>query len=387
MLSSLIKKSGIKKMVKTIHAASTLIGTIIGAGIFGIPYVAMKSGFAVGLIHIILVGILMIILMLYLGEIALRTKQNHHLTGYAEKYLGKKGKIIMLISLVFGIYAAILAYMIGVGESLSYLFFNSSSYTLHFGIIFWIIMSSLCLLGLKVLDQGEFIGVITIIILVIGMAFFFFNKIDISNLTQNPDANYLNYLAPFGVVLFAFLGYTTIPEVKKILEKRKNKMKKSIILANIIAGFIYILFALIVIGVNGEKTPQIATIALGKPFMLLGILTMSTSYLALSVSLIDSLQLDFRQKKSKAWLYTISLPLLLFIILVLTKSASFTKVLGIGGVITGGLTSILILAMIHRAKYLGDRKPEYSMPVSKFLTLILIIIFIIGTIAEIITVI
>ena len=78
---------------KAILAASTLIGTIIGAGIFGIPYVVVKSGFPIGLTHILIIAILTIITMLYLGEIALRTKENCHLAGYAEKYLGKKGKI------------------------------------------------------------------------------------------------------------------------------------------------------------------------------------------------------------------------------------------------------------------------------------------------------
>ena len=371
-------------MAKTLHAITTLIGTIIGAGIFGIPYVVMRSGFPVGLIHIVIIGILMIITMLYLGEIALRTKQNHHLTGYAEKYLGKKGKIIMLLSLIFGIYAAILAYLIGIGESLSYLFFNSANYSLHLGIGFWVLMSLLSLLGLKALEQGEFIGVATIIILVILMAVFFMNRIELSNLTQYPAENPMDYLAPFGVILFAFLGYTTIPEVKRILGNKKSEMKKSIILANILSGIVYVIFAAIVIGIKGQDTPQIATIALGKPFMLLGILTMSTSYLALSIALIDSLQFDFAQRKSKAWLYTILIPLISFIILTLSQSANFTKVLGIGGVITGGLTAILILFMAEKAKYLGDRIPEYSIPISKMLTWFLILIFALGTIAEII---
>ncbi len=371
-------------MAKTLHAITTLIGTIIGAGIFGIPYVVMRSGFPVGLIHIVIIGILMIITMLYLGEIALRTKQNHHLTGYAEKYLGKKGKIIMLLSLIFGIYAAILAYLIGIGESLSYLFFNSANYSLHLGIGFWVLMSLLSLLGLKALEQGEFIGVATIIILVISMAVFFMNRIEPSNLTQYPIENPMDYLAPFGVILFAFLGYTTIPEVKRILGNKKSEMKKSIILANILSGIVYIIFAVMVLGIKGKDTPQIATIALGRPFILLGILTMSTSYLALSIALIDSLQFDFAQRKSKAWLYTILIPLISFIILTLSQSANFTKVLGIGGVITGGLTAILILFMAEKAKYLGDRIPEYSIPISKMLTWLLILIFALGTIAEII---
>lgn len=370
-------------MARTIRATAILIGTIIGAGIFGIPYVVMKAGFSIGLMHILIIAIMMIVTMLYLGEIALRTKQNLHMTGYAEKYLGKKGKIIMLLSLVSGIYAAILAYMIGVGESVSYFISGGSEYTLLLGIGFWLVMSLFSLLGLKALEQGEFIGVAIILVLILSISVFFIGKVDITNLTTTAAQKPLDYLAPFGVILFAFLGYTTIPEVERSLNGHKKEMKRSILLANIICAIVYTLFAAIVIGVNGKNTPELATIVLGKPFILLGILAMSTSYLALSIALIDSLRFDFKQSKLKSWLFTISAPLILFIILIVAKSASFTKVLGVGGVITGGITAVLILLMAEKAKYLGDRRPEYSLPTSKLLTIILIILFAIGTVAEI----
>ena len=372
-------------MRKIIPAVSALMGTIIGAGIFGIPYVIKISGLLIGIILIILISALVLVTMLYLGEIALRTKSNHHLTGYAEKYLGRKGKIIMLMALAFGIYAAILAYIIGVSESLSYLIYNNPAHALFLGISFWLFLSLLSYFGLKALEKGEFIGVSAIFILIISMAIFFINKLNLSNFAQSSSQNILAYLAPFGVILFAFLGYTTIPEVKKILSSHKNKMKSSIILAIFLSALIYILFTIIVIGVNGKNTPQIATVALGKPFMLLGLLTMSTAYLALSISLIDMFHLDFNQPKAKSWFFTISIPLILFIFLSLTNSANFTKVLGISGAVSGGITSILILLMADKAKYLGDRKPEYSIPINKFIIFFLSLIFVIGALVELIT--
>ena len=111
-------------MVKLFSAVAVLMGAIIGAGVLGIPYVIAQSGFKIGLIHLIIIGIIMAILMLYLGEITLRTKKDHQLAGYAEKYLGKKGKIIMAAAFGFGIYASLTAYLIGEGESLAILFIN-----------------------------------------------------------------------------------------------------------------------------------------------------------------------------------------------------------------------------------------------------------------------
>ena len=88
-------------MASKFPAVAVLMGTIIGAGILGIPYAIMQSGFLIGLIHLIVIGAIVLLITLYLGEISLRTAKNHQLTGYAEKYLGKKGKLIMTLSLLF----------------------------------------------------------------------------------------------------------------------------------------------------------------------------------------------------------------------------------------------------------------------------------------------
>lgn len=369
---------------KSILAASTLVGTIIGAGIFGIPYVVSKSGFLVGQTHILIIAILSVITMLYLGEISLRTKENNHMAGYAERYLGKKGRTIMLSALVFGTYSAAIAYLIGIGESLSFLLFSTNSYSLYLGVFFWVIISIISYYGLKALQDGEFIGVSIILILIISMLVFFVNKIDPSNFIQQPLYKIQDYFIPFGVVLFAFLGYTTIPEVRRMLKNKEKEMRPAILLATLTCTVIYILFTAMVIGVKGAETPEIATISLGKPFIFLGLLTIFTSYLAVSVALIDVLHLDFNLSKKKSWLWTTIIPLPFFIILQLTNFAHFTKVLGIGGAVSGGLTAILILLMINNAKALGDRKPEYSVPAPKLLIWIIIILLALGTIAEII---
>lgn len=367
-------------MSKSFAALAVLIGTIIGAGILGIPYVVMKSGFSIGVLHMIFIGTLIAITMLYLGEITLRTRKNHQLPGYAEKYLGKRGRIWMFIALAFGIYSAILAYLIAEGRSLSYIIFNSPVYEFQMGIVFWLFLSAITYFGIKALEEGEIVGVVFIFMMIISISVYFANKIDITNLSYVfPN----NFFIPFGVIVFAFLGFAAIPEIKQILGREKKPLKSIIILAYAIAAIIYIIFAAIVIGFKGDLTPEIATIGLGKPFIFFGMLTMFTAYLALSTAMIDTIRLDFNKTRKKAWLYTISIPIILFVILTLTKEAAFTKVLGVGGVISGGLTAILILFMIEKAKINGDVKPEYSMPYSKWLSWLIILVFIIGAFMEI----
>lgn len=370
-------------MSKKFIAIATLIGTIIGAGILGIPYVVMRSGFLLGLANLIIAGLIVLIINLYLGEIGLRTKTNHHLSGYAQLYLGKKGKILMFLAFAFGIYSALIAYIIGESQSLSFLFLGKTSHAIYFGLAFWLALSLLSYRGLKALKKWEKIGVTAVFILILLMIVAFWNKINISNLTYN---HFSNFYIPFGVILFAFLGFAAIPEVERILEKKKYLTKKVIISAYILVFIIYTTFTIIVLGSQGSATPPIATLALGKIFVLLGIITMFTSYLALSIALIDSFHLDFNISRKRAWLYTITLPLLIFIFLTLTGQLGFTKILGIGGVISGGLTGTLILLMVRRAKAKGKRRPEYSMPFSRILALIIILILAAATVLEIINI-
>jgi amino acid permease len=367
-------------MSKSFAALAVLMGTIIGAGILAIPYVVSQSGFPIGLVHIIVLGIVMAVIMLYLGEIALRTRRNHQLPGYAEKYLGKTGKTLMFIALAFGIYSAILAYLIAEGRSLSFLFFGTPVYQLYFGIAFWAIMSFITYFGIKALEEGEIVGVTLVFVMIISISVFFANKINLSNLAYIFPSN---LLAPFGVILFAFLGFAAIPEIERVLGNQKKSMKNIIITAYVLSALIYITFTVVVIGAMGDSIPEVATIALGKPFIVLGMLTMFTAYLSLSMAMIDTFRFDFKKTRNQAWLYTILIPLVVFIILSLAEKAAFTKVLGIGGVVSGGLTAILILLMVKNAKKHGDVKPKYKMPYSKFIFYLLSAIFVIGAIAEI----
>jgi amino acid permease len=216
--------------------------------------------------------------------------------------------------------------------------------------------------------------------MIISIAAYFANKIDVTNLQQIFPAK---MFAPLGVVLFAFLGFTAIPEIERVLEKDKKPMKKVIITAYILTSIVYLIFTAVVIGFKGSATPEIATIALGKPFIFLGILTMFTAYLSLSIALIDTFKFDFKKSRKSAWLWTISVPLVLFIILTVTKHAAFTQVLGIGGVLSGGLTAILIMMMVKKAKSRGEIKPSYSMPYSKWILYILSAVFILAAVIEI----
>lgn len=366
---------------KFLAGLAILIGTTIGAGVLGIPYVTAKAGFLISLVYILLIGLIIVLVSLYLGEIVLRTKGNHQLGGYAEKYFGKKGKLIVNFAMIFGTYAAIVAYIFGVGESFSFLFFANSFYSILFGLGFALFMSFLLWRGLKAFKRYEKIGVGIILGLLILIIILFAKDVSFVNLIGN-NFNYV--FLPFGVILFAFLSFHAIPEINLVLKKDKKPMKKILILGTFISAIFYILFALIVVGFKGTETPEISTLVLGPVFIILGILTMFTSYLSLGNALKDHFSYDNKDKKIKSWFLSAVIPILLFLFVKMFKFFSFVKILSIGGVVSGGIIAISVLLMVRKAKKKGNRKPEFKIPVNWFIIGLLSLIFIAGVFREII---
>ncbi|MGC9309779.1 MAG: aromatic amino acid transport family protein, partial [Candidatus Nanoarchaeia archaeon] len=345
---------------KLIAGAFTLSGTIIGAGILGLPYVFSQAGFLAGLFWLIFLGIIFIYINLCLGEVSLRTNQIHQIPGLAKKYLGKKGYILMIIAMLFSSYSALIAYLIGEGQSLSQLMTGTLAHAFLFSLIFWFILTLLLREGLRGLKKIETWGVFAII-LIIGIIFVkFLPSIQQVNLNYSIPSN---FFLPFGVVMFALLGFTAVPEIRR--ELGQEGMKKAILLGSIIPIILYILFSLIVVGILGKNVTEVATIAFGDIPLVLGIFTMFSSYFVHSFILKDMLHYDMKMKKALSFILTAITPLVILIILTFLRLSSFIEVISIGGIISGTLMGICILLMNKASKQKGDRKPEYIMPINK----------------------
>jgi len=364
-------------------AVSILVGTCIGAGVLGIPYIAARSGFFITLGYILLLGLIILVVNLYIGEIALRTKGDHQLIGYARKYLGKRWKHVMEFAVVFGSYAALIAYMLGMGESLSFLIFGNTFNSLWLGILIGLIMALLIGGGIKLLKRFEKWGVLIILCLLVAIFIVFVNKIEIANLfIFNP----MNVFLPFGVVLFALMSFHAIPEVKVVLKRKEKLFKKVMLTATLTSIIFYILFTLVVVGFKGHATPEVATLALGAVFVFLGLFTMFTSYLAGGNALIDNFLFDERWSKPWAWFFASIIPIMIFVLTQLTNFFSFITILSIGGVVSGGMLAVMVLFMIKKAKRHGNRKTEYSVPAKWWIIILLSLIFVFGVVREIVLV-
>lgn len=373
-------------MNKKIFSAIVIFtGTVVGAGIFGIPYVVAKIGFLPGVIYLIILGAVLCVVMLTYGEITLRTKKFHQSAGYANKYLGKWGKLAMSFSLIFGIYGALLAYMIGIGDFLFTLMGDClGGSPILYSTIFFVLGSAAIMFGLGMvikMEKGMFLLLLAVALLIFVLGF---NKVDLNNLAT---LNMANIFLPFGVILFAYSGFSAIPDMSRVLDGSKKQLKSAIIFGTIIVFIVYLAFTFIIVGISGKDTSEEAIVGLkgilGSKIVIIGamfgILAMATSFLTLGLALKEVYHYDYGIDKTLAWVLTCFIP---FVLLILGLS-SFVEVLGIVGSLTGGISSILILVMHKKSQKGGDRKPEYSLKLTKSIVYLLYIIFILGIIYQI----
>ncbi len=350
------------KKTALVEGSSIIIGTVIGAGILGLPFVFRQAGFWTGVVLLLIISTLVIILSLFLGEVTLRTKGNHQLTGYTEKYLGKGFKHLQAIVLLFGMYSALLAYMIGQGEILADIFGGPK---IMWSLIFYVILGFLVIKGLGVIKRIEFIIGLLLLGFIFVLAVIATPHIEISYWTK---FDWTKFFIPYGAILFACSGLVSIPEAREIIgaTKGEKKFPLVIIIGNLVPTIIYLSFAALVLSVTGANTTEIATLGLthtiGLSALIFGslfsIIAMSSSFMTLGVAIKTIFQYDYKIKPLWAIVATLSVPLIFFLLGI----RDFFGVVSISGALSVGLTGLISLITFWEARKKGERKPEYVVP-------------------------
>ncbi len=364
----------------------TYIAYVIGAGIFGMPYVISKIGFFYGAILIILIGIAVLITHLMIGEMALSCKGSHQLVGYCQKFLGNKWKWLMFINIAIWVYGALIAYLTGISNVLSSVFGGSD---LIYGLISFFILSLLVYAGIKIFEEIEVLFTFLMFVVLLAVSFLGIYHLNPSNVTYlNPSKLPLLNLIflPYGVILFALLGESAIPTMRDELKKHEIFLKESVIIGGILVIIVYLLFTLGIVGVTGINTTQVATIglqkSLGNSVWLLGnlfaIFAMSTSFLALGFALKNTYNKDLKLEKHLSWGLVCVIALILY--LFSRGNVGFTQILGVTGSIAGGISGSMLVYMHLKCKNNSERKPEYRIKSSFLIHGLLFLMYLSGII-------
>jgi len=332
-------------MSKFLKALAVFTGTIIGVGIFGLPYAASKAGFFIVLAFFLVITVVSIFNHLIYGEVSLGTKGFHRLPGYTEKYLGRRWKIVAFSSVVVGIFGALLAYLIVGGEFLM-LFFsqfwggNSLIYTL----LFFSFGAFLIFRGIKSVSKIEivFLGVFFVLLIA-----FFVKALPFINTSyfQTVDWEFITF--PYGIILFSLWGLTTVPEIKEMLGGDRKLLRKTIISGIILAAITYLFFIMMILGASGPLTTKTAISGfyqvLGGGIVNLGfisgVITCFTSFIALGLVFKKMLWYDMGLPKNLAWFITCFFPLALFLL----GFNEFLDIIGLAGAFGVGIAGTVVV--------------------------------------------
>lgn len=369
--------------LKFFQGVFVLAGTIIGVGMFGIPFVFAKVGFATALPEIIFLTFITVMIHLMYGELILRTASIQRLPGYAKIYLGGLAGFISKASYLVGLSGSLLAYIVVGGKFVNDVFGFGGSWG---QIVFWAVGSLFVFFSIK--ESGFLDSVLNIFL--VGFIVFFAAKIfplanfNVFSLVP-PEAG--NVFFPYGVLLFSLSGAVAVHEVRALLDaKTTNLFKPIIITGTILPAFLYVLFAFGVAGVSGSATTEDALGGLGGllPASLLliggiiGILACLTSFIILGLTLKETYFFDFKIGHFISWVLAAFLPLGLF----LAGFQNFIGIIGFLGAVAVGTDSVLTVLSFRKARKSGSREPEYVLGVSSVLSGLIILMFTAGIIWE-----
>lgn len=366
-------------------AAATLVGTAIGAGIFGLPYVVAQAGFLPSLMLILLLGLMMLISSLMYGEIILRTRGRCRLVSCAHKYMGENGRRFAAFVSFLSLYSGNLAYIILSGTFLNSFLspivggneFLYSSLTFIF-----ILLVTYC--GSQVFSAIESWMTLLLVVLIAAVSYKGALYADPHNLlTVDPS----NLFLPFGVILFSLGANTAIPEIVRIVSRRQRRIKTIITSGTILYILAYVVFVAAVVGVTGAATTQEAFVGLGRFIgdgvitagFLIGFLAVITSYLVCNIALKEIFHYDFRLEERTSRILAAVVPYILFLL----GFRDFIQVVNFAGSITGGLFGILIILIFYNAKTMGDKKPAYEIRIGRGASALMIAVYLLGIFYEI----
>jgi tyrosine-specific transport protein len=374
-----------KKTKHFFYAVATLIGYIIGAGIFGLPFVMEKIGYFPAVFLLFFLTAIILINCLALAEVVLRTKGKHYFPGLAGIYLKKKGKIFQTFSTLIGGYGGILAYII-LGK-----IFLSSLITPLFNIedIFFLLVFSLAGIfliwkGHENLGKAEIIMSIFLFGIIILISLASFDKISFSNYS---GFNYNKILPAFGVIIFALSGEGGIFIMRQILERKEKFLKSAILTAYGVVFLVSLLFSASMVGVFGNTIDPAALTGIGsvlgkaveKTAVMFGLLAVFSSFLVVGSNLKNTFQIDFKLPHFLSWFLVWSVPLLLYFL----GFSNFISIIALVGAVLGTLSIVIITFMLREARKKGKRKPEFKLKIPLWVNYIVALFFIGGMICEI----
>lgn len=225
-------------------------GTTIGAGMLAMPLAAANVGFGVTFAMLVLLWSLMCYTALLLVEVYQHVEIGTDFGSVAQRYLGKKGRILTTLSMTFLMYALTAAYISGAGElftvTLSSLF--GSDLPAYSGVLlFTILGGGVVCIGTHSVDIiNRILFTAKIIFLVVALTVML-PHVTYENLLSLPVSQGLT-LAAIPLVFTSFGFHGSVPSIVQYLNFDTKKLHRVFIIGSFIPLAVYIFWQVVTLG-------------------------------------------------------------------------------------------------------------------------------------------
>lgn len=332
-----------------LKATLTLIGTIIGAGIFALPQAFAEVGLWKSSFVFWGIAILICLTHLMMVDIQLSLPQKSRLAGAVHRWLGRRLFIFTAVSYPCQLIGASLAYILLGGSFLKILVAPLAAFSLptaFWNIVFWGGGALTVMAGLRVLAKVESWATWFLLTSLLVGSYLVWGQGSV----MTTEIGWGQAFGLFGLCLFSLGGIPGIGEVVEITEQNRRRAYLATLTGSLVAAFVTWIFALAFAGA-GEAKGEILSWVLA----LAGFLAVATSFVVIVKDLESTFRLDLYVSRKRSLLYALLIPLTL----VFVTTADVRSVIDAIGTIFGGYNGILVALTASRV-YIAHHAKQRS---------------------------
>ena len=348
------------KQLTIVESACIITGYGIGGGVMAMPYLAQRNGCLMSLLILAAAFLASFILHVMIAELAVKSGGGSQIIEVFSRYLfqGKYKKVLTLaffVIMALVLFTNLAAYISGAAEIISELLGISLWLS---RLLFYAAAASVVLFGLKAVGVSEKLAVGVIFLLVGLLACF--SMLHIQNPLPVQAGSITEGLAYFGMGMFAFSAFFSVPQAVSGLGGDGKKVRKAVFLG-LLNNFILITVITVCALLSSAQVTEVAMIGWSKGIgswaemvgSLFTILAMLTTYWSISLALADIVEEQLKLSRRLCWVIA-TLPSLALTFAGLGGFMEFMR-------LAGGLIAILIALLVVPAFRKSSREPGDSL--------------------------
>lgn len=314
LYSSLIMQSTI---IRNLSGSLLVMGTCIGAGMLALPVVTGLAGFLPAIVINLLCCLFMMATGLLFLEAILWLDDGANVLTIAHHFLGKWGRIICGASFLFLYYCLDVSYCAGGAPVFARVIHQITGITLtgiSIYLVFAVVFGAIIFFGTRTLNRLNWILMIAL------FASFFLlictgsTQVDSSLLTR---ANWPLSLVATPILFGAYGYHNILPSLSTYMKRNIFSLRFSIVLGTLIPFVLYSVWQWMIIGtltleqiqgadLRGEPVTQTLQGIVGHQWLRLfgeffGFFALITSFLGVSLSMVDFLADGLKVKNREGW--------------------------------------------------------------------------------------